>query len=419
MELIPGVSRIGHYLFQCRIGEGTFASVWLALHEVINVTVAIKIILKSSIEGEAALTRLTRELNFLKQMHHPFIAEFYEFLEDDQTYYYVMEFAPRDSLLNHMMKNGPLSEVQARHYFSQLISVLEYMHTELHVCHRDVKPENLVLDRHNNVRVIDFGLSNQFTATNPQLRTACGSPPYAPPEMIKRQPYTQAADIWSSGILLYAMVTATLPFDDDDVSVLFKKIVTQEIVYPTFLSPDLVNLLQRMLMKNPADRITLDGIKHHEWFAEAQYESLFAMHLGEKSTESIVDAELVDQMTRLGIETAALRQQLMLGVFDELTAMYRILRRERLTNSMKELLALLPGAATHVQTMIPLGVKPRFLRVPAGPRFRPGVVAAVRAPSPTPRASAPAAAGMTPQRVLPGRPASIEIPFPRRMSLRS
>jgi serine/threonine protein kinase len=380
MDLVPGVSRIGRYIFQCRIGNGTFASVWLALHEVISVTVAIKIIQKFTIEDESAVTRLTREFNFLKKMHHPFISEFYEFLEDDQAYYYVMEFAQHDSLLKYMMRNGQLPETQARHYFSQLLSVLEYLHKDLRVCHRDVKADNLVLDRHNNIRVIDFGLSNQFTTMNPQLNTACGSPPYAPPEMIKGQSYTQAADIWSSGILLYAMVTASLPFDDDDMSALFRKIVSQDIVYPAYLSPQLINLLERMLMKNPDHRITLDEIKRHEWFSQTQYEALFEMHLGERATESIVDSELVDQMTRLGIETATLRQQLMLGVLNEVTAIYRILRRERLTDSMKNLLAQLPGAAPRVQPMIPRSTRSRIVR--GGPRMCLGGPYGQRAPSP-------------------------------------
>jgi tRNA A-37 threonylcarbamoyl transferase component Bud32 len=375
MALTTGVSRIGNYVFEKCLGTGAFAEVWLASHQSTLLKVAIKVILKSSIVDPEAMTRFARELNFLKQMRHSFISEFFECLEDDHAFYCCMEFAENDTLLKFMLQNGPLPESQARHFFSQLVCVLEYLHVDLCVCHRDVKAENLLLDRHNNIRVIDFGLSNQFNANHPVLNTACGSPPYAPPEMIKRQPYTQAADIWSAGVLLYSMATGTLPFDDENVTTLLRKIVTQEVPYPSYLSRPLSDLLQRMLTKNPEMRITLDEIKNHEWFSQSQYAALFAMNLSERATEVIVDSDLVDQMAQMGIETATLRQQLLLGAFTELTAMYRMLRRQRLTDQMMDLVASLPG------TRITLGprvhsVLPNAQHIPRGmqiPTMRPKV----------------------------------------------
>jgi serine/threonine protein kinase len=156
-----------------------------------------------------------------------------------------------------------------------------------------VKSENILLDRHNNIRVIDFGLSNQFTSTRPLLKTACGFPPYAPLEMICGHPYTQRADIWSSGVLLYAIVTGVLPFHDESLQVLLTSIVTQDVVYPSFLSPSIVDLLKKLLMKNPDYRITLGQIREHEWFSQARYSILFAMQLGERATEHFVDSAIV------------------------------------------------------------------------------------------------------------------------------
>jgi serine/threonine protein kinase len=294
MNFEPGTTQVGHYLFLERLGTGTFASVWLAIHTQTRLKAAIKVILKSSVLDEDSVTRFTRELNFLRQMRHPFIVEFYEFLEDDSAYYYCMEHAENSSLLRYVTRNGPMTEDLARHYFSQLVSVLEYLHTNLRVCHRDVKAENLLLDRHNNIRVIDFGLSNQFTSSRPLLNTACGSPPYACPEMIRGHPYTQAVDIWSSGVLLYSLMTGLLPFDDDSLQALLTKIVTKEVSYPSFLSASIVDLLRRILTKNPDMRITLGQIREHDWFSQAWYAALFAVHLGERSTEAIVDAELVE-----------------------------------------------------------------------------------------------------------------------------
>jgi hypothetical protein len=348
MDLIPGESRIGHYIFEQKVGSGMFASVWLTTHSITRLKVAIKVIFKGIIQGDAEITRLTRELNFLKQMRHPFIAEFYEFIEDEQSIYYCMEYVEKGSLLNHILTHGALNETQVRHYFSQLVSVLEYLHSELRVCHRDVKAENMLLDRYNNLRVIDFGLSNAFTSSDPFLKSACGSPPYASPEMVKGQAYSNSADIWSSGILLYAMSTGLLPFDDQNIESLFRKIVSQDIQYPSFLSPALVDLLKKMLTKTPELRITLNEIKEHEWFSQTQYASLFAMHLGERSIEGFVDPEILEQMTQMGIETVSLRQQLLLGAYTELTAMYRMLRRERMTEHIRDVIVDLPAGGKRL-----------------------------------------------------------------------
>jgi hypothetical protein len=149
------------------------------------------------------------------------------------------------------------------------------------------------------------------------------------------------------------MATGLLPFDDDNLQTLLRKIVTQEVAYPSFLSPALVDLLKRMLTKNPELRITLPEIKEHDWFSQTQYAALFAMHLGERSTEAIVDAALVEQMTRMGIETATLRQQLLLGAFTELTSVYRMLRRQRLTDSMRDVVASLPTTSRRLPTPHP------------------------------------------------------------------
>jgi serine/threonine protein kinase len=240
-----------------------------------------------------------------------------------------------------------MPESQACHYITQLILVLEYLHMDLCVCHRDVKAENLLLDRHNNIRVIDFGLSNQFTSTHPLLNTACGSPPYVPPEMIKGRPYAQSADIWSAGILLYFVTTGMLPFDDENLDVLLRKIVTMDVIYPIFLSAQLVDLLRRMLMKNPETRITIKQIKEHEWFSQSHYVALFQMQLGERSTESIVDRETLAEMAQMGVETQHLEQQLLLHAFTELTAIYRMIRRNRLTDSMKEFIGSLQSRTTR------------------------------------------------------------------------
>jgi hypothetical protein len=163
--------------------------------------------------------------------------------------------------------------------------------------------------------------------------------------MIKGKPYSQASDIWSAGVLLYSITTGRFPFDGENLEALFRKIVTQEIAYPTFLSRAFVNLLRRMLAKDPDLRISLPEIREHDWLSESHYAALLTMDLRARMSEIIVDSELVEHMNQLGIETTSLEQQLSLGVFTELTAMYRMLRKHRVTDAMQELLAGLPAQA--------------------------------------------------------------------------
>jgi serine/threonine protein kinase len=359
MDLVPGESRIGNYLLVEQIGNGAFASVWLARHIATNLKVAVKVILKKSVETQEAKTRFNREIALLKQMSHPFISEFFEQLEDSTRYFLVIEFAENGNMLDFVNQKGQLTEPQARHYFSQLVSVLEYLHVEKLVAHRDLKAENVLLDRYDNIRVIDFGLSNEFSSANPQLKTTCGSPAYAAPEMIKGQPYTRAADIWSSGILLYSMVAGELPYDDDNIQRLLQKIVYTDVVYPGFMSPALIDLLRKMLSKNPETRITLDKIKEHHWFSQTEYSALTNIQLTNPAApESAIDKEIVDQMTALGIDCHPLHQQLLTGAFSELTAIYRQLLKERTTEKMKDLVANLQNAGQRGQP--PGGVKFAF-----------------------------------------------------------
>ena len=365
MELIPGESRIGNYLMVQQIGSGAFASVWVARHVQTNLKVAIKVISKQSIETQEAKTRFNREIALLKQMKHPFVAEFFESIENESDHFLVMEYAENGNMLDFINSKGQLTEPQARHYFSQLISVLEYLHNEKLVAHRDLKAENVLLDRYNNVRVIDFGLSNQFSSAQPQLKTACGSPAYAAPEMIKGQPYTRAADIWSAGILLFSMVAGQLPYDDDNIQRLLQKIVYTDVHYPGFMSPPLIDLLRKMLSKNPETRITLDRIKEHHWFSQTEYYALINQHFGEMSTtESAIDKEIVDQMTGFGIDCHPLHQQLLVGEFTELTSIYRQLEKEKTTEKMKDLMQNLQSAAAQRQPQ-PTAMKFSFAPVGA------------------------------------------------------
>jgi serine/threonine protein kinase len=362
MPLIPGVSRIGNYIFVKPLGSGAFASVWLARHVITNVQVAIKMISKSSIDTPEDVTRFTREISLLKQIKHPFIAELYEVLEDDESHHLILEFAEGGTLQDFLYQKGKLTEQQARHYFSQLISVLEYLHREKRIAHRDLKPDNLLIDRHHNIRVIDFGLSNQFASASAKLSTACGCPATAAPEMIQGQGYTTSAEIWSSGMVLYHLVAGCLPFQDGELQRLLHSIVHDEITYPSFISPALTDLLQKMLVKNPENRISVAKIKQHPWFSQSEYAALLNASLGKIGTE--FDKDVVQDMAAMGIDCRELHHHLFTQDFSELTAMYRMLLKERLTDRMQDILRSLQRLTTDGNEPEQPAAKERLARLP-------------------------------------------------------
>jgi serine/threonine protein kinase len=338
MEVIAPEVQVGDYMLIKQIGMGEFASVWAACHVITNVKVAIKIIARTALQGPDAVTRFAREIAFLKQMNHPFIAQLFETFDSTSSHFVVLEFAENGNLFDFVNKKGALPENQARHYFCQLLSVLEYLHFEKLVAHRDLKAENILLDHFNNIRVIDFGLSSTFSSVHPQLSTRCGSPAYAPPEMIKGQPYTTAADIWSSGVLLYAMCAGVLPYDDASPERLLQKIAYTDIVYPELMSPPLVDLLRKMLSKNPDTRIRIDKIKEHPWFSQSEYGALMNMPFRkQESTAMAIDKEIVDQMSAMGLDCHPLHQQLLSNEYTPLSGIYRSLLRAKMTEQLNQL----------------------------------------------------------------------------------
>ena len=204
---------IGNYRIEKTIGEGTFGKVKLGIHIPTEEQVAIKILEKDKIQDEEDLERISREISILKKLKHPNIIKIYDIIENPNNFYIIMELAINGELFKHIVKKKHLEENEASFFFCQLISALETIHKE-GIVHRDIKPENLLLKENNILTIIDFGLSNKYNK-NQLLETPCGSPCYAAPEMILGKKYNcLLVDLWSSGIVLYAMVCGYLPFED-------------------------------------------------------------------------------------------------------------------------------------------------------------------------------------------------------------
>ena len=260
---------LSDYIIKETIGKGTFSIVKLGINKKTKEKVAIKILKKKKIIHKEDAERIERETNILKQLNHINVIKIYKINEDDDKYYIVMEFCENGELFHYIVERQRLNEDDASFFFYQLINGLEYIHSE-NIVHRDLKPENLLLGKDYILKIIDFGLSNYCEPDN-FLETPCGSPCYASPEMVCGDKYNgHMIDIWSTGIILFAMVCGYLPFEDPDNDILFQKILKCKIRYPDYLSDITKDLMKKILVVDPTKRITLEEIKHHSFYLKGK-----------------------------------------------------------------------------------------------------------------------------------------------------
>lgn len=228
--------------------------------------VAIKIVRKDFLDSKPSLRRkMRREISVLKLLSHPNVMSLIDVFEIETHLFLVMEFVDGLELFEFLVRRGALPANEALAFFHQIICGLEYCHRRL-IVHRDLKPENLLLDRQLRLKIADFGM----TSLNPPgslLETSCGSPHYCDPMVVSGERYDGLkADIWSCGVILYAMVTGRLPFDDENLQRLLLKVQAGQFHLPSDLPDDLRDLIKKMLTVDPDERITLEGIKAHPWF---------------------------------------------------------------------------------------------------------------------------------------------------------
>ncbi|KAM0793059.1 hypothetical protein ACM66B_000545 [Microbotryomycetes sp. NB124-2] len=265
---------IGDYEVISTLGHGSFGKVKLAKHTATGLKVAMKFISKRKISTPEMSNRVHREIQYLSLLRHPHIIKLYDVIATQNDIVMVIEYLSGE-LFDYIVKRGKMPEDEARRFFQQIISALEYCHSH-NIVHRDLKPENLLLDEHLNVKIADFGLSN-IMKDGDFLKTSCGSPNYAAPEVISGKLYAgPEIDIWSCGVILYVMLCGRLPFDDDHIPLLFKKINGGIFSLPPFLSPEARSLLSRMLLVDSNKRIKLHEIRQLPWFQKDLAPYLFA-----------------------------------------------------------------------------------------------------------------------------------------------
>jgi len=255
---------IGDYKIGIKIGQGTFSKVCQGIHIPTGEKVAIKILPKNQIKERNDKIRIEKEITLQRKLHHQNIIQQYSILDTEKSIYIITEYCSGGELFDYIVSKRRLQEVEACRIYQQLINGLEYLHKQK-ICHRDLKPENLLFDSKHNLKIADFGLSNDYVYG--KLSTPCGSPCYAAPEMVTgKKYYGDTVDIWSSGIVLYSMVCGYLPFEDDNQSVLFHKIAKGLFSMPSFLSNSCKDLIRNILITNPNKRYGFEEIKNHPWF---------------------------------------------------------------------------------------------------------------------------------------------------------
>jgi 5'-AMP-activated protein kinase catalytic alpha subunit len=217
-DIMPNIDQ---FIIEDKLGEGIFGTVKLATHKLTNEKVAIKILNKNKI-SKAQKTLLSRELLFLQKMNHFNVIKLYSIIETEEIIYLIQEYSSGKELSNYIQNHSKVDEKEICQLFQQIISGIEYIH-KMGISHRDLKPENILLTSANDIKIIDFGLSNIYEEGQ-LLKTSCGSPYYAPPEMLQGKPYNGLySDIYSCGIILYYMLTKKLPFNENNDADLYKK----------------------------------------------------------------------------------------------------------------------------------------------------------------------------------------------------
>ncbi|XP_078191957.1 MAP/microtubule affinity-regulating kinase 3 isoform X27 [Callithrix jacchus] len=334
--------------------------------------VAIKIIDKTQL-NPTSLQKLFREVRIMKILNHPNIVKLFEVIETEKTLYLIMEYASGGEVFDYLVAHGRMKEKEARAKFRQIVSAVQYCHQK-RIVHRDLKAENLLLDADMNIKIADFGFSNEFTVGS-KLDTFCGSPPYAAPELFQGKKYDgPEVDVWSLGVILYTLVSGSLPFDGQNLKELRERVLRGKYRIPFYMSTDCENLLKRFLVLNPIKRGTLEQIMKDRWINAGHEEDELKPFV--EPELDISDQKRIDIMVGMGYSQEEIQESLSKMKYDEITATYLLLGRKSSEVRPSSDLNNSTGQSPHhkVQRSVSSSQKQRRYSDHAGPAI-PSVVA--------------------------------------------
>lgn len=262
------------------IGRGGFGRVLLVRKKDSGRVYAMKVLKKAVIAARGEIEHTKTEKNVLARLDHPFLAKLHFSFQTAENLYIVMDFINGGELFHHLSREKRFSEERAKFYAAQIVSGMSYLHAN-GIIYRDLKPENLLLSAQGNIIMTDFGLSKEgLEAKDARTATFCGTPEYLAPEIIRGDDYTKAIDWWSVGTLIYEMLTGLPPFYTEDEENMYHKIMTADLVIPSFFSPEVADIIRQFLQRDPKTRLQdPDRIRVHPWFRDIDWARLEGLHI--------------------------------------------------------------------------------------------------------------------------------------------
>ncbi|KAM0280559.1 hypothetical protein ACHAQH_004004 [Verticillium albo-atrum] len=352
---------VGNYTLGRLIGKGSFGKVYLASHKLINNS---KVVLKSANKNDS---NLAREIHHHRQFIHPHIARLYEVIVTENLVWLVLEYCPGDELYNYLLSQGALPVYKVQKIFAQLVGAVSYVHQQ-NCVHRDLKLENILLDKNENVKLVDFGFTREYDGKANYLQTFCGTICYSAPEMLKAEKYAgEKVDVWSLGVILYALLCGELPFDDDDDAVTRSKILTEDPKFPEHLPADAVSLMKSLLSKRTLLRPSLPDIMAHPFLSEyAASQQAILQSQAPPTFSTHLEKETLHRMKGAGVNIDSVIESVVAQRCDALAGWWSLLiekegkkmrrkeqkRRER--DSESRSLRRLSAASSRLERMAPV-----------------------------------------------------------------
>uniref|UniRef100_A0A3Q2CHM4 non-specific serine/threonine protein kinase n=1 Tax=Cyprinodon variegatus TaxID=28743 RepID=A0A3Q2CHM4_CYPVA len=318
---------IGNYRLLKTIGKGNFAKVKLGRHILTGREVSRGAAKDEWAEYVSWVKELFREVRIMKGLNHPNIVKLFEVLETEKTLYLVMEYASGGEVFDYLVSHGRMKEVEARAKFRQVEIFIPLIHPPLIVPAQDLRSaENLLLDADANIKIADFGFSNEFTLGN-KLDTFCGSPPYAAPELFQGKKYDgPEVDVWSLGVILYTLVSGSLPFDGQNLKELRERVLRGKYRVPFYMSTDCEAIIRRFLVLNPAKRWTLEQVMKEKWINAGYEGDELKPHI--EPVEDYSDPARIELMVGMGFTPEEIKDALLNQKYNEVTATYLLLGRK-------------------------------------------------------------------------------------------
>ncbi|KAH9490045.1 hypothetical protein Btru_035507, partial [Bulinus truncatus] len=333
MSIYPELK--GLYHLRETIGSGGFAKVKLAYHALSGEKVAVKIMDKRTLGAE--LPRVTTEIAAMKKLCHQHICKLFQVIETDTKFFLILEYCPEGELFDYIVSKDRLDESEAQIFFRQIVAAVAYIH-DCGFAHRDLKPENLLLDEDQNIKLIDFGLCAQPKGgMESLLTTLCGSPAYAAPELISGKQYLGSeVDQWSMGVLLYALLCGFLPFDDENITQLYKKIKTGSYKFPDWLSEESKQLISQLLQIDPKKRISIPELLKHPWLTK---NFNIPIEWQSKYKKCLDDDCITELAVHYGKTRSLMEDEILEWKYDYMTATYFLLLEKKMKGKPVRLLS--------------------------------------------------------------------------------